>query len=80
MSADEVKALLAAAFPGATVEVDGGGAKFTVRVIDDAFSGKRPVQRQQRVYGVLNEKITSGDIHAVSMALFTSEEWSDQEK
>lgn len=80
MSADEVKAMLAAAFPGATVEVDGGGAKFTVRIIDEAFSGKRPVQRQQRVYGVLNEKITSGDIHAVSMALFTPEEWSGQEK
>lgn len=80
MSADEVKALLTAAFPGATIEVDGGGAKFTVRIIDEAFSGKRPVQRQQGVYGVLNEKITSGDIHAVSMALFTPEEWSGQEK
>lgn len=80
MSADEVKALLAAAFPGATVDVDGGGAKFTVRIIAEVFSGKRPVQRQQLVYGVLNEKITSGDIHAVSMALFTPEEWSEQEK
>lgn len=80
MSADEVKALLAAAFPGAIVEVDGSGAKFAVRVIDQAFSGKRPVQRQQRVYGVLNEKIASGEIHAVSMALFTPDEWSGQEQ
>jgi acid stress-induced BolA-like protein IbaG/YrbA len=79
MSADEVKALLAAAYPDATLEVDGGGAKFTVQMVDDVFSGKRPVQRQQLVYGVLNEKITSGDIHAVSMALFTPEEWSGQE-
>jgi acid stress-induced BolA-like protein IbaG/YrbA len=80
MSADEVKALLAAAYPDATIDVDGGGAKFTVQMVGDVFSGKRPVQRQQLVYGVLNEKITSGDIHAVSMALFTPEEWSGQEK
>lgn len=80
MSADEVKSLLAAALPDITFEVEGGGAKFHVRAIGDAFAGKRPVQRQQMIYAVLNDQIASGEIHAVTMALFTPEEWAAQEK
>lgn len=79
MSADEVKALLEQALPGTTFEVEGGGAKFSIRAIGDIFAGKRPVQRQQVIYGVLNDKIASGEIHAVTMALFTPDEWSAQE-
>lgn len=80
MSPDEVKALLEAAMPDVTFEVEGGGAKFSVRAVGDAFAGKRPVQRQQMIYKVLNDKIDSGEIHAVTMALYTPEEWAAKEK
>lgn len=79
MSADDVKALLAAAMPETTFEVDGSGAKFSVRAVGDVFAGKRPVQRQQVIYAVLNDKIASGEIHAVTMSLYTPEEWAAKE-
>ncbi|MHA7881063.1 MAG: BolA family protein [Saccharospirillum sp.] len=78
MSADEVKALLAAAFSDAQIQVEGGGAKFSVQIIDDSFAGKRAVPRQQQVYAVLNEHIASGAIHAVSMSLHTPQEWAER--
>lgn len=78
MSADEVQALLTAAFPDTQFQVEGGGAKFTVQAIGDLFAGKRAVQRQQLIYGVLNEHIASGAIHAVSMSLHTPQEWAER--
>lgn len=79
MSADDVKAMLVAALPDVDFEVDGAGAKFSVRAVGEVFAGKRPVQRQQLIYAVLNEKIASGEIHAVTMALYTPDEWSTAE-
>jgi acid stress-induced BolA-like protein IbaG/YrbA len=43
--------------------------------VGDLFEGKRAVQRQQLIYAVLNESISSGAIHAVNMKLFTPQEW-----
>ncbi|PTY38875.1 cell division protein BolA [Saccharospirillum sp. MSK14-1] len=80
MSADDVKAMLVAALPDVDFEVEGAGAKFSVRAVGDLFAGKRPVQRQQLIYGVLNDKIATGEIHAVTMALYTPDEWSAAEK
>jgi acid stress-induced BolA-like protein IbaG/YrbA len=75
MTADEIKALLAAAFSDAEVQVQGEGGKFTVTVVSDRFEGMRPVAKQQLVYGPLNEHIASGAIHAVTMRTLTPEEW-----
>ncbi len=74
MTVDSVKALLAAEFSNATIEVAGEGAKYSVTIVSDVFSGKRAVARQQMVYAVLNELIASGEIHAVTMSLKTTEE------
>lgn len=78
MSADEVQALLNAAFPDTQFRVEGGGAKFTVQAIGEVFAGKRAVQRQQLIYSVLNDAIASGAIHAVSMSLHTPQEWAER--
>ena len=71
MTGEEVKKLLSSAFPDASIEVSGEGAKFELSVVCDSFSGKRPVARQQMVYAILNEEIASGAIHAVVMNLKT---------
>ena len=76
MTADDVKALLAATLTNADISVIGEGAKFEITIISDDFEGKRPVPRQQMVYAVLNEQISSGEIHAVTMSLKTIAEAS----
>ena len=76
MTADDVKALLAATLTNADISVNGEGAKFEITIISDDFEGKRPVPRQQMVYAVLNEQISSGEIHAVTMSLKTIAEAS----
>jgi len=45
-----------------------------VHAIGSMFEGLNAVKRQQAVYGVLNEHISSGAIHAVSMRLLTPNE------
>ena len=63
----EAKSLIEAAIPGATVEVSGGGGHFEIRVVSDAFAGKRIVQKQRMVYMAIKE-LMAGDaapIHAV---------------
>ncbi|MEJ2044169.1 MAG: BolA/IbaG family iron-sulfur metabolism protein [Reinekea sp.] len=74
MTADEVKSLLSESFADAEISVLGEGAKFEVSIVSDAFEGKRPVPRQQLVYGALNAHIQSGEIHAVTMNLKTKTE------
>lgn len=74
MEPQAVKQLLESALAGCTVDVEGDGRHFNIRVVGEVFVGKRPVQRQQLVYGVLNEKIAEGAIHAVNMTTLTPEE------
>lgn len=51
----------------------GGESHFRVVVVSDRFSGVGRVQRQQMVYGALNELIKGG-IHALSMTTSTPDE------
>lgn len=75
MTAEEVRALVEAGIDGAQAEVGGAGDKFDIRVVAAAFDGKRPVARQQLVYGCINERISDGSIHAVSIQTYTPDEW-----
>jgi acid stress-induced BolA-like protein IbaG/YrbA len=57
------------ALPGAQIVVRGEGGKFEVEVVSSLFEGLNRVKRQQAVYRILNEHISTGAIHAVSMIL-----------
>ena len=78
MSPEEVQALLESALPDCEFQVATDGGHFNIVAIGDMFEGKRPVQRQQLVYGALNEQISSGVIHAVNMKTFTQAEWENR--
>ncbi|MEH6467106.1 MAG: BolA family protein [Porticoccus sp.] len=43
-------------------------------VVGSLFAGLRPVQRQQKVYSVLQDEISKGAIHAVNMKTLTPDE------
>ncbi len=75
----DVKTILEASFPDCKIEVEVQGNHVNIVLVGEIFSGKRPVQRQQLVYGSLTEQISSGVIHAVNMKLFTPSEWQQYE-
>lgn len=80
MNAEDVKVLVEAGIEGADVAVEGGGDRFQIRVVSDAFEGLMPVKKQQLVYGCINQHITDGTIHAVSIKTFTRAEWDKAQR
>ncbi len=75
MNPEEVQALVEAGFDNADVAVEGGGDRFQIRVVSEAFTGLMPVKRQQLVYATIDEQIKSNTIHAVQILAFTPAEW-----
>lgn len=74
MTADDLKVLLEAEFSDAGITVTGTGANYDIKIVSDVFESKRAVQRQQMVYAVMNDLISSGEVHAVTMNLLTRSE------
>lgn len=48
---------------------------FKVVAVAGAFSGENAVKRHRRVYDILSEEM-AGTVHALSLHLYTPEEWS----
>ncbi len=64
---EEARKAIEDEIPGAEVEVTGGGGHFEIRVVSEAFAGKRIVQKQRMVYKAITH-LMAGDaapIHAV---------------
>lgn len=80
MTTDELKTHIATSMPSAEVFVEGDGYHFDAMVISDEFSGLNAVKRQQRVYQTVQEEITSGNLHALSIKAYTPEEWDAKGK
>lgn len=80
MNADDLIAFLQTHYPDAFIQAANQGTKFDVRVVDESFAGKRSVQRQQAVYALVNDKIASGDIHALNIQALTPSEWEIQQQ
>jgi|TARA_Y100000310_G_scaffold321640_1_gene379579 acid stress-induced BolA-like protein IbaG/YrbA len=74
MSPDEIKVLLEDGFEDCSIEVEGEDGHFKVTVIGTVFEGLSKVKRQQMVYSHLNERIKTGEIHAVMMTTLTPDE------
>ena len=68
MSATEtIKQRLEDGIPGATAEVTGDGYKYEAVVICDQFEGLNTMKQHQMVYATVNDLITSGEVHALSL-------------
>lgn len=74
MTPDEVQVLLQDALADCDVVVSGDGRHFEILAVGDVFSGLRPVQRQQKIYAVLQQHIADGAIHAVNIKTYTPDE------
>lgn len=74
MQSSELKSLLAAAFPGASVEVASpDDVHFQAKIIAAAFAGKPTLARHRMVYAVLGERM-GGEVHALSLRTLTPAE------
>ena len=62
-----IKERIEAGIPGAKVEVTGDGYKYEATVISDKFDGLNTMKQHQMVYATVNELITSGELHALSL-------------
>lgn len=76
MDANEIRELLASGLDDCEVELQMEGNKIAVRLVSDSFEGLSRVRRQQLVYGLLNDRISSGEIHAVTMKTLTRTEFA----
>lgn len=55
----------------------GENSHFKLTLVSDVFAGLRPVQRHQKVYGVLADELESG-VHALAIHAYTPEEWQSR--
>ena len=78
MHPEHIKQLILAGMSCDFLELDGDGQHFEAIVVSTEFEGKSRVQRQQRVYQTLKEKLATGELHALSFKTFTPAEWSAQ--
>lgn len=78
MTADQLKALIAAGLPCTHLEVDGDGHHWYATVVSAEFDGKRAIARHQRVYATLGDKLQSNEVHALSIKAHTPAEWAAQ--
>ncbi len=68
--ADDISARIAAALPGAEVEVrdTSGGGRFEARVRAPGFAGKSRVEQHRMVYAAVRDLLASGALHALALS------------
>ncbi|MES2879872.1 MAG: BolA/IbaG family iron-sulfur metabolism protein [Pseudomonadota bacterium] len=76
MNADQIKDLIAANLVCEYITVEGDGRHWSAIIVSPEFEGKRAIQRHQRVYATLGNKMKTDEIHALSMQTLTPAEWA----
>ena len=71
---EDIQSYIAQGLPCEHLQVAGDGHHFEALIVSAEFAGKSRVQRHQRVYATLGDRMRE-EIHALSMRTFTPEEW-----
>ena len=74
MDVQAIESIVKTGLPGCDLELKAEGNKVNLHIISIEFVGLNRVKRQQKVYGLLDELIKSGEIHALTMVTQTPEE------
>jgi len=80
MTPEEVQTMIQTGLPDCEVKVDGDGSHFDATVIGEIFAGLSLVKKQQKVYATLGDKITNGEVHALTIKTYTAEEWTKAQR
>ena len=78
MNAEHIQTMIAAGLACEHVHVEGDGRHWYATVVSAAFEGQRLIQRHQKVYATLGDKMANDEVHALSMKTFTPVEWKAQ--
>jgi acid stress-induced BolA-like protein IbaG/YrbA len=73
-TAAEVRNFIAVGLECTHLEVEGDGRHFFATIVAAEFDGRTRVQRHQRVYAALGDRMRV-QIHALSMKTLTPAEW-----
>ena len=76
-TAAEVREFIAAGIACDQVEVEGDGQHFFATIVSAEFEELSRIQRHQRVYAALGDRMRE-QIHALSMKTLTPAEWAQQ--
>jgi acid stress-induced BolA-like protein IbaG/YrbA len=76
MTAEQLQSIIAAGLACEHLEVTGDGRHWEALIVSPEFEGKRLIQRHQRVYATLGERMRTDEVHALSMRTFTPAEWA----
>jgi acid stress-induced BolA-like protein IbaG/YrbA len=76
MTAAELHAIISAGLACDHLEVTGDGRHWDALVVSPDFEGKRLIQRHQRVYATLGERMRTDEVHALSIKALTPAEWA----
>jgi acid stress-induced BolA-like protein IbaG/YrbA len=74
MTPEQIQQIIASHMPDAAVEVSGGDGKFIAEVTSEAFEGLTSIKRHKLVYACVNDEITSGELHALTIVARTPAE------
>ena len=73
VTAESIKASIAAGIDCTSIDVDGDGAHFEAVIVSDAFRGLSRLARHRLVYAALGDRMRA-EIHALSMTTVTPDE------
>ena len=77
MEPEEIKQLIESGITDSQAIVTGESGKYEAIVISSAFEGMTMVKEHQLVYATVNEHITSGALHALTIKAYTPSEWEE---
>jgi acid stress-induced BolA-like protein IbaG/YrbA len=80
MDPQDIKKLIETGLTGCEATVEGDGSHYKAVVVDPVFEGKSPIEKQKLVYATLGDKITNGEIHALTIKAYTPKEWETAKK
>ncbi len=79
MELKQIEDLLKAHLPDATeIHLQGENAHFGVIVVSDSLAALSRVKQQQAVYAPLGDLFSSNIIHALTIKVFSTEQWKKE--
>ncbi len=71
---DKITEIISEKIKCENLSVEGAESKYEVNIVSDEFTGMSIIQRHKIIYGLLDNYIKTGEIHALTIKAKTSSE------